>query len=84
MKRLAVLIVGVLLLVNFMWFLMSFWPYQRLAKMETTRNSQGNIVKIESGINKEIYKSNMQKYVSINVGVMVLGLSATFVFKNKR
>lgn len=84
MKRLIVLAVAVALLINFLWFLLSLWPYQRLAKLDTARNAKGQTVRIESSINKEIYKSNVKTYVTINVGTLVLGISASLLVGKRR
>lgn|GEM_PF-4775098 len=83
MKRLIILIVGAALLVHFLLFAMSAWPYQKLYPVTTSINSAGQIVKVESEENKEIIKSNVQKYIIINVVIMVAGVSSNIWIRKK-
>jgi hypothetical protein len=75
--------VTVALLLNFLLFLFSFWPYQGVTKEEPGRKP-GVTAEAKPEVDREAFKSNLITYVSVNVGIMALGISATILNKRKK
>ncbi|MBU7005745.1 hypothetical protein [Phosphitispora fastidiosa] len=82
-RRKAVLLVSLALLINFIFFLFSIWPYKGLEKLDPIQKPGDPEVSIEHQINQEIYKTNLTTYISLNVASLVLGMSASVLLKRK-
>ena len=83
LRRKVVLIVMLALLINFIFFLFSIWPYKGLANLEPIQKPDNPEVTIEHQVNQEIFKSNLTTYITINVASLVLGMSASVLFRRK-
>ena len=82
-RRKVVLLVSLALLINFIFFLFSIWPYKGLEKLDPIQKPGNPEVSIEHQINQEIYKTNLTTYISLNVASLVLGMSASVLLKRK-
>lgn len=81
MKRLVVLAIGVVLLFNFVVFLLSFPPYKRLGPLEPSQINNGAVV--QTTARQEIMKQNIRNYIAINIGTMVVGITFYVLLKKK-